>query len=63
MISLKLKDILCENSTMDLTYLMSLSNGANIKSKLMLFILYSVIKILSQFYHIPKEQSCFYMRV
>ena len=63
MISLKLKDILCENSTMDLTYLMSLSNGSNIKSKLMLFILYSVIKILSQFYHIPKEQSCFYMLV
>ena len=39
MISLKLKDILCENSTMDLTYLMSLSNGANIKSKIGLFIL------------------------
>lgn len=39
MISLKLKDILCENSKMDLTYLISFSNGANVKSVIGLFIL------------------------
>jgi len=59
MISLKLKDILCENSTMDLAYLISFSNKINDKSKIMLFILYSTVKIPSQFYDILKNRVVF----
>lgn len=59
MISLKLKDILSENSTMNLACLIFFSNGTNVISKIVLFILYPAIKIPSQFYDIHRNRAGF----